>query len=107
MKSGPVLVLAPTQGNSAVVCNVLVKSGIAATACANWGEFAAQLGAGGEAALFAEEALVPEVIAQLTMALRTQPPWSDLPVLILARVDGSGFESSPALESLRGAGNVT
>src|SRR6184192_3683976 len=107
MKRGDVLVMAPTQGNASALCDVLAKSGIATSPCSDWRDFAARLVAEPEAALLTEEALVPDVIAQLTRALQAQPAWSDLPIVILATSDGSGFESSPALASLRSTGNIT
>src|SRR5438067_5883448 len=107
MKRGDVLVMAPTQGNASALCDVLAKSGIATSPCSDCRDFAARLVAEPEAALLTEEALVPDVIAQLTRALQAQPAWSDLPIVILATSDGSGFESSPALASLRSTRNIT
>ena len=107
MKAGEVIIMAPTQGNAAALCDVLAKSGIATWPCTNWHEFSARLAADPGAALFTEEVLVPQVMEQLTSALLAQPPWSDLPILILATTDGSGFESSPALAALRRVGSIT
>src|SRR3954465_1301309 len=107
MKRGKVLVLAPTQGNASALCDVLAKSGIPTYACTDSRDFAAKLVAEPEAALLTEEALVPGAIAELTRALQAQPAWSDLPIVILVSSDGSGFETSPALASLRSTGNIT
>src|SRR2546423_1206405 len=107
MKAGEVIIMAPTQGNAAALCDVLAKSGIVTSPCTSWDEFSARLAADPGAALFTEEVLVPQVMERLTSALLAQPPWSDLPIVILATTDGSGFESSPTLAALRRVGNIT
>ncbi|WP_284620150.1 hybrid sensor histidine kinase/response regulator [Aquabacterium humicola] len=64
---------------------VLAQSGIAVQAFAAMTDLAAELPRGAGALLVAEEVLTPPARAQLTTALAAQPPWSDIPVLILAR----------------------
>ncbi|HUP29947.1 MAG TPA: ATP-binding protein [Usitatibacter sp.] len=58
----------------------------------------------GAAALFVAEEAIAEDIALLADAIARQPPWSDLPVLVLAQ---RGADSPGALRAIDMLGNVT
>jgi signal transduction histidine kinase/CheY-like chemotaxis protein len=63
-----------------------------------------QLRLGAAAALVPEEALAADNSALLGQALAEQPPWSDVPLLVLTR---PGADSEAAAEAVRTLGNVT
>ena len=63
-----------------------------------------KLAAGAGAILLPEEAASPAHNAALRLVLASQPPWSDLPVLLLTRPGADSVESNEAVGML---GNVT
>ena len=65
--------------------DVLRRAGLDSTACADIAQAVADIRSGAGALLVAEEVLPAEDLKQLVDALAEQPPWSDLPVLLLAR----------------------
>ena len=88
--SGPgldVLLLLDARGRDAEVASILLgRMGVAGRLCSGLGDLAAavsddRLGAG----LVAEEALRGRDLAPLRAALAGQPPWSDLPFVVLTR----------------------
>lgn len=86
-----VCVITPTGRDAELITAVLRQDGIAAAAY-TVKDFLEH--AKGDAALgpllIAEEALTPHVIHRMGKLLQLQPPWSDLPILILT---GNGRES--------------
>jgi signal transduction histidine kinase len=82
-----VLVLAPAGRDAAVLCRLLAGGGVAAEACRPAGGLAARLDGGAGAVLVTAEALPTSAGRELGAWLAAQPPWSDLPVLLL---DGGG-----------------
>lgn len=86
-----VRVIAPTGRDAELITTVLQQNGVPAQV----GNSATLFSGRSEhdpigPLLIAEEALSPGFIQQLSGVLRNQPPWSDLPILILT---GSGRES--------------
>jgi two-component sensor histidine kinase len=80
------LLLDPRGRDAEVVCAMLGRVGIASRTCTGLDELAAaagdeRLGAG----IIAEEALRGRDLGPLREALAGQPPWSDLPLLVLTR----------------------
>ncbi len=83
---------------------VLERAQVASHTCANLCALVRSLQEGAGAVLLAEEALSDPAAAALTEALGSQPPWSDLPVLILAR---QGADSAVIADAMRRLANVT
>ncbi len=102
-----VLVLARVGRDAQVICESLAQRGLACRACHDFAELLREIGVGAGAIVVAEEALGRRSLKALASALGAQPPWSDLPFVLLT---GSG-EAALALErtvsALRPAGNVT
>src|SRR3954469_15904863 len=94
---GRVLVLAPTAKDARLCCGILAEAGVAGAACPDVAAVCRELEAGAGAALLTEEALGGGGVERLAGALGRQPPWSDLPVLVLAR---EGAASELALRTL-------
>jgi signal transduction histidine kinase/ActR/RegA family two-component response regulator len=99
-----VLALAPTGKDASMTAVVLSQAGIAHEICAAFEILVHQLGAGAAAVLLPEEVLTPPNLALLSEVLESQPPWSDLPILVLTRPGADSDESGRAARTL---GNVT
>ena len=83
---------------------VLARSGIETQTCATLPELMREIGSGAGALLVSEEMLSGSGAADLADAVSAQPPWSDLPVLILAR---QGADSRAITTAMEGMANVT
>lgn len=104
---GVVLIVAPLGKDAALAAHVLQEAGIAARACVDLDDAARSLGESAAALLIEEEALVASKLPALLGALRDQPPWSDIPVIVLASSGGSERMSLQAVDIFGPAGNVT
>jgi signal transduction histidine kinase/CheY-like chemotaxis protein len=80
-----ILVLAPTGRDGNLAAEVLGAHGFTAQRCADAAELAIEGRKGGGAILIAGEALSPEGRRPILELLRTQPYWSEMPVIVLAR----------------------
>jgi signal transduction histidine kinase/CheY-like chemotaxis protein len=78
-----VLVLAPLGRDADLICTVLTEAGIECRQCENTEDLMNALGEGAGAMMLTEEALTTELISALGRRLAEQPPWSDLPIMIL------------------------
>jgi signal transduction histidine kinase/ActR/RegA family two-component response regulator len=100
-----VLVLAPTGKDGTLVQAMLRRAGIDCELCFDVASLAATVEGEVGAMLVAEEAIANagsmEAVADI---VRRQPPWSDLPVLVLTR---EGADSPAARKALETLGNVT
>ena len=99
-----VLVLAASPADAELTVPVLTEVGIEPQLCATLGEIAREFREHGAAALvLVEDAIAGPDLNELTEALRYQPSWSDLPILLLTR---SGAESPVAARWIALLGNV-
>jgi signal transduction histidine kinase len=98
-----VLILAPTAKDAALSRSILAEAALACTLCPDLPGLCRELAAGAGAVVVTEAALAaePDCLAE---ALRQQPPWSDLPVVVLA---AGGADSPEAVRALETLGNVT
>jgi signal transduction histidine kinase/ActR/RegA family two-component response regulator len=87
VESAPLRVLfrAATARDAQMTTDVLERAGIAAERCDSVADLVTALDQGAGALLLSEEALIESATRDLLDALKRQPPWSDLPLLILAR----------------------
>jgi PAS domain S-box-containing protein len=99
-----VLVLAPTAKDARLCCGILAEAGMTCAACSDMPALCRAFEDGVGAALLTEETLSGGGAECLAQALHQQPPWSDLPVLILT---SEGANSQLALRTLETLGNVT
>ncbi|HEU4889713.1 MAG TPA: hybrid sensor histidine kinase/response regulator [Thermoanaerobaculia bacterium] len=79
-----VLIVAPIGRDAELMCTHLEASGLYCQAFATVEEVCSELKEGAGALLLTEEALLPDVTPKLAQALDCQPPWSDVPIIILA-----------------------
>jgi signal transduction histidine kinase len=101
------VVLATMPRDSELTVAVLGRAGVPATICRSIGEFSAWVEDGPALALLAEEALTLAGIDSLAAVLRRQPPWSDLPFIILTGGGGSTAASLNRVRLLERLGNIT
>ena len=99
-----VLALVPTNIDAAVTRKLLSSNGIQLEICPTFDALIQELRFGAAAILLPEEVASKAHNTTLRAILAEQPPWSDLPVLILTK---SGADSAALHEVLRTFGNVT
>jgi signal transduction histidine kinase len=105
-QSERVLVLAPSGRDAAIARTILEEAGRTATVCMDLACLCRELDDGVGAALIVEEALKGADYALLAEWIEAQPPWSDLPIVLLAQ-RGGGVERNPQARRLSLAlGNV-
>jgi signal transduction histidine kinase/ActR/RegA family two-component response regulator len=99
------LLFVPTTARDGALTQAyLAEAGIHAVPCENPSALCDQLEDGAAAILLPEETVRPADEARLVRWIREQPPWSDLPVLVLAR---QGADSSELGRLVQRLGNVT
>ena len=98
-----VLLLAPTVKDAEPTREILAGAGIACVGCADLAQMCEQLTAGASAVLMAEQT-VHGSNNGLAAWLDRQPPWSDMPVLLLAH---AGADSAAVAWAMEHFGNVT
>src|SRR4051812_34916896 len=101
-----VLVLAPVGRDAAIASQLLVRYGLASVACGDMAELAGLVREGAGGVLMTEEALAPAAVSSLVAALQAEPPWSDLPMVLLAGGE-SRLDDGRTFAALRAAGSLT
>ena len=99
-----VLTLLPTTRDSQLTAELLSREGIDVQPCGKDCHLDEEVARGVGAVLVGEEVLADGAHAVLALAIRDQPRWSDLPILLLTR---SGPSSQLVAEALPTLGNVT
>jgi signal transduction histidine kinase/ActR/RegA family two-component response regulator len=99
-----VLVLTPTSRDAALTQSLLSSSKIDVHTCQSFDDLIVEIRSGAAAILLPEEALTPNTNGILRVIMEAQPPWSDMPILVLAR---SGADSPALTEAVSTLGNVT
>lgn len=97
------LILAPIGKDAELIGTMLRAERVPCVACGSIEELLWELPRGAAAILITEESIGEHEI-QLRALLSRQPPWSDLPVLLLTR---TGANSAAVERSLETFGNVT
>ena len=98
------LLLAPTARDAEITSALLNGAGIETANFTKLDALAQALNEGAAAVMVGEEHLAAGSMAPLAAWLSRQPPWSDLPILILTR---PGADSPESAEAWRTLGNVT
>lgn len=99
-----VLALTPTGKDAELVRSMLDRADVASMICPDLDDLQEQLDEGVGAVLIPEEFVLKDQNRGLSSWLRAQPPWSDLPVLVLARPGANSVTVARAMNLL---GNVT
>jgi signal transduction histidine kinase len=105
--SAPIAILAPTGRDGEVASMVLTRAGITARVCTDIGDLCEAVKGDVGALLIAEEALSGDARAALLAALEAQPPWSDVPVVLLTGENELSQVLSGALHAVATRANVT
>jgi len=102
-----VLIVAPLGRDASIAAAILGEAGRPLFICPDLPCLLQELSHGVGVALIAEEALQNADYPDLARWIEAQPPWSDLPVVLIAH-RGGGVERNPAARRLAQAlGNVT
>jgi signal transduction histidine kinase/CheY-like chemotaxis protein len=99
-----VLLLAPTPRDAQVSRQILAAVGIYCETCKGLEDLRAELAAGAAVLVLPEEVVLADSAATLQQSIGVQPPWSDLPVLVLSR---AGMQSPAVDRALSTLGNVS
>ncbi len=99
-----VVVLAPTGRDGELIRSVLGKAEIASETCADVASLCRAIASGAGAVLLAEEVITGGMPDSLMACFAEQPPWSDLPILVLTE---QGASSPAAHRAMADLGNVT
>jgi signal transduction histidine kinase len=98
------LVLAPTSKDASLACSLLDTAGVTCVSCADLPHLCREVERGAGVVLLPEDAVVRQDDGCLMRWLVQQPPWSDLPVIVLARPGADSTAVATAMDLL---GNVT
>ena len=99
------IILAPKGRDSQIALMILQEAGFPALVAHNLLELNEELTLGAGMAIIADEALRGGDISSLVETLERQPPWSDIPIVLLTRHGGPEQNPSAFLGSM--LGNVT
>jgi signal transduction histidine kinase len=99
-----VLFLAPTRKDADVGRCLMEAAGIPCRACDSLADVGREIPLGAGAVVLPEEAVLRNGDGPFTTALRDQPPWSHLPVLILTE---SGRRPKNRVQALLDVGEIT
>ena len=96
-----VLIMAPIGADAANIQTVLARRSLAPRICRTVGEFTSANEGDCGAIVLTEEALTTDLTAALHEVFRTQPPWSDIPVVLIASI-GPSNKGTKMADHLRG-----
>ena len=106
-ESERVLVLAPAGRDSVLAAAIIGEAGLRAAICADVTALIEEFASGVGVVVVAEEALQGADYPELGRWIETQPPWSDLPLVLLAH-RGGGLERNPSARRMSEAlGNIS
>jgi signal transduction histidine kinase/ActR/RegA family two-component response regulator len=102
-----VLILAPTGRDAEITARVLTESGLEVEICRDIREICLKKLENAGLVFITGEALAFDTIPDLIAALSEQPPWSDVPLVVLTNGGGELPINAEILDALGEAGNVT
>ena len=101
--AGTVLVAVPSGKG---LRSTLAKQGFRVRACKNFAELIKRFDRSTDAIVLAQATLVPSKTKILAKALATQSPWSDVPVILLAKAGSGAKKASQRALEILGDANV-
>ena len=99
-----VLVFAPTRADAIYSRTILAEAGLACKLCNGLPDLLREWKSGAGAVLLTDEVLAAGNPEQFAAIFQDQPPWSDLPIVLLS---GAGADSEIAVWAMERLGNVT
>jgi len=82
-REGRILILTPTGRDALLIAETLLADALPATVCRDSDALLKMLEEGAAAAIIAEEALLPVAVSNIGRWVTSQPPWSDIPFVVL------------------------
>jgi anti-sigma regulatory factor (Ser/Thr protein kinase) len=104
---GRILILAPYGRDAALAGEALTAASLDPVICADIETLCREMVSDAAMALIANEALTPSTLKRLSEALHGQPPWSDLPLIILTSGGTATVEKKRQTEALAPLGIAT
>ena len=101
------LVLAPTGRDAPLTVSLLYEIGIVAEICVGVAALTTELRRGAGLAVIADEAVQTADLRPLVDFLEAQPPWSDMPIILLTHRGGGPERNPAALRLAEILGNVS
>ena len=101
------LVLAPHGRDAPLTVSLLKEAGVAADICADLASLTDEMKRGAGLAVIADEAVETVDLRSLLGFLEGQPPWSDMPIILLTHRGGGPERNPAALEFGEILGNVS
>lgn len=102
-----ILILAPTGQDASLIAQALSREEIECEIFSGVKELCEKARAFAGALLISEEALTPSAVSLLNEVLINQPPWSDLPLIVMTSTGDSTLASLRILRAFSPAGNVS
>jgi signal transduction histidine kinase len=103
-----ILVLALTRSDARMIERVLVENGgMQVFSCPGIEDVILELAQGAGALLIAEEALSASALARLSSGVRAEPPWSELPIVVLAGDNPSTDARMRVIEAIDGKATMS
>lgn len=78
-----ILILAPVGRDAELMCTYLERASLVSQICMDMQELCDAMAVGVGALMFTDEGLVPDEMTRLSNILNEQPPWSEVPIIIL------------------------
>ena len=103
-REAAVALLAPTERDAQACQSILAAASIPCIPCGDLQVLSAHVRAGVAVAVVPEEVVLTDHAGHLAYAVRSQPVWSDVPVIVLSR---AGVESPAAARAVHALGNVS
>lgn len=100
------LILAPVGRDASLLAGTLAALQIETAIASDGTDLLQRLAEGAGAAIVAEEALPPHALPAFEAWLKAQPPWSDMPFLVLTSSGRPTRQSERRAEELRALGNL-
>lgn len=102
-----VLVLAPIGRDASLIAGTLCAAGIHAVTCPDFDALFGCLKEGAAAAVVAQEGLSQASVTTVATWLTLQPPWSDLPFIVLTSGGKANSTTISSAQKLEALGNLT
>ena len=107
IREARILVLAPTGRDAALIAGTLSADDLKVSKCQDADSLIETLAEGAAAAIMADEALSAASVAKLGEWLTSQPPWSDIPFVVLTSRGVPRPSTTRRAQELATLGNVT
>jgi len=102
-----ILIVAPRGRDARLIATTLSEDGLSPAICVDTNALVERLEEGAAAVMIAEEALSVEGLEAITRFLDSQPPWSDIPIVVLTHSGRASLASMRRARELEVLGNIT